>query len=380
MASMGESSSTPKCTTIEKPLVVRVKRKSSQFRLDALWLEINERPSKRPLFDFQKLSISDDSAHKKVEESKTKKVFVHHITTVSSSDVITDILQSFVPSSAEAIPKSEERKQTFKKDNKQEQLLSKARQSQEISAQNARFEQIWRSRRGNKEASDDRALHDMCHFYDVVRVDVGGRSTVMQEQEVMSLEDQKILSSYLPLLREFIPSAAADIECDINNCMSKPDDYVYDYYTVRDDMGMGDEDSLSPFPLWRMKISMMGQMMNQNMKVKIRMLSIIHGMIILMKHLKRKTKKRLKHLLMNQKNMMTLALDLQNLRNVCMVCLKMQFHHMKMDFMTMMTTTLFTMKMMMTLSMMMKMLVKIGGDILSFLQDLHCPHLLSFCS
>ncbi|EEF42289.1 RNA-directed DNA methylation 4 isoform X2 [Ricinus communis] len=249
MASMGESSSTPKCTTIEKPLVVRVKRKSSQFRLDALWLEINERPSKRPLFDFQKLSISDDSAHKKVEESKTKKVFVHHITTVSSSDVITDILQSFVPSSAEAIPKSEERKQTFKKDNKQEQLLSKARQSQEISAQNARFEQIWRSRRGNKEASDDRALHDMCHFYDVVRVDVGGRSTVMQEQEVMSLEDQKILSSYLPLLREFIPSAAADIECDINNCMSKPDDYVYDYYTVRDDMGMGDEDSLSPFPL-----------------------------------------------------------------------------------------------------------------------------------
>lgn len=31
----------------------------------------------------------------------------------------------------------------------------------------------------------------------------------------MSLEDQKLLSSYLPLLREFIPNAAAEVEADL---------------------------------------------------------------------------------------------------------------------------------------------------------------------
>jgi hypothetical protein len=32
----------------------------------------------------------------------------------------------------------------------------------------------------------------------------------------MSLEDQRLLSSYLPLLREVIPNAAAEIENDIS--------------------------------------------------------------------------------------------------------------------------------------------------------------------
>lgn len=31
----------------------------------------------------------------------------------------------------------------------------------------------------------------------------------------MSLEDQRLLSSYLPLLREFIPNAAAEVETDL---------------------------------------------------------------------------------------------------------------------------------------------------------------------
>uniref|UniRef100_A0A251JML1 Transcription factor Iwr1 domain-containing protein n=1 Tax=Manihot esculenta TaxID=3983 RepID=A0A251JML1_MANES len=251
MASVsGSTSSPPKCTS-EKPVVVRVKRKSNQSRLDAFWLEINERPLKRPLLDFEKLSIDCESGHGKVEELKTKKVFVQHVETVNSTEATIDILQSFVPNSTDAvevIPKSKERKQIFRKDNKQEQLLSKARKNQEILAQNARFEQIWRSRRGNKETSHDKELRDMCHFYDIVRVDVEERSNELQD-EVMSLEDQRILSSYLPLLREFIPSAAAQIETDVRDYMSKQDDYVYDYYTIRDDMDIGDEDSLSPFPL-----------------------------------------------------------------------------------------------------------------------------------
>lgn len=37
----------------------------------------------------------------------------------------------------------------------------------------------------------------------------------------MSLEDQMILSNYLPLIRDFIPSAAAEIESDIHAYMSK---------------------------------------------------------------------------------------------------------------------------------------------------------------
>ncbi|KAJ9176836.1 hypothetical protein P3X46_012108 [Hevea brasiliensis] len=255
MASISGSTSSPPKGTSEKPVVVRVKRKSNQSRLDALWLEINERPLKRPLLDFEQLTIGGESDHGRVKELKTKKVFVQHVETVNSKEATIDILQSFVPSSADAvqdIPKNKERKQNiFRKNNKQEQLLSKARQNQEILAQNARFEQIWRSRRGNKETSHDKELHDMCHFYDIVRIDVEERSNEMQEQEVLSLEDQRILRSYLPLLREFIPSAAAQIETDVRDYMSKQaaDDYVYDYYTIRDDMDIGDEDSLSPFPL-----------------------------------------------------------------------------------------------------------------------------------
>lgn len=36
---------------------------------------------------------------------------------------------------------------------------------------NARFEQLWKSRKGNKETITD-PFHELCHLYDVVRVDV----------------------------------------------------------------------------------------------------------------------------------------------------------------------------------------------------------------
>lgn len=92
MADIAESSSTP---LKNKPVIVRVKRKAFHSRLDAFCeflmlallhlsvyfylvgifevfsrliqsfcvagLEINERPLKRPLLDFEKLSISDSS-------------------------------------------------------------------------------------------------------------------------------------------------------------------------------------------------------------------------------------------------------------------------------------------------------------------------------
>ncbi|XP_059431161.1 RNA-directed DNA methylation 4 isoform X1 [Corylus avellana] len=250
MTTVGESScSPPKSADGDKPVVVRVKRKASQSRLDALWLEISERPLKRPLLDFENLSISDSS---RKEEFKTKKVLVQHVETVRSSETAIDVVQSFVePNSVDASEGKtnfEERKRTFKKENqRQGQLLSKARQEQEVLAKNARFEQIWRSRRGNKEETHNKALDEMCRFYDVVRVDVEERSNKVQQQEDISLEDQRLLSSYLPLLREFIPAAASEIESDLHVSMSEQDDYVYDFYTTRDDMVIAHEDV--PIPL-----------------------------------------------------------------------------------------------------------------------------------
>ncbi|KAL8228638.1 hypothetical protein R6Q59_000558, partial [Mikania micrantha] len=106
----------------DKPVIVRVKRKTYQSPLEAFWLEINERPAKRPLVDFEKLSIND-SVSKAFEELKPKKFFVQHVDTVSSSDVAVDILQSFVaskPNSADAPDskaKIEDQRRSNKTDN-----------------------------------------------------------------------------------------------------------------------------------------------------------------------------------------------------------------------------------------------------------------------
>ncbi|ONH99715.1 hypothetical protein PRUPE_6G045300 [Prunus persica] len=254
MAVVGESSSALAKSPEDKPVIVRVKRKALQSPLDAFWLEINERPQKRPLLDFENLSMSDSAA--KAEELKTKKVFVQHVETVSSFHTTVDVVKSFVDLNSDDVcdrkTRNEERKDTFKKENqKQDQILSKARQKQEVVAKNARFEQIWRSRKGNKETSHEK-LHEMCHFYDVVRVDVEERSNELQQEDEISLEDQRMLNSYLPLLREFIPSAASEIESDLSANSSKQaseDGYVYDLYAVKEEMDIDTENSSKSFPL-----------------------------------------------------------------------------------------------------------------------------------
>ncbi|KAK7339585.1 hypothetical protein VNO77_20262 [Canavalia gladiata] len=247
-ANMAESSS---AAPPPKPVVVRVKRKPFQSPLDAFWLEINERPLKRPLLDFGNLSISD-SAQK--VELHNKKVFVQHVETISSSEVTFDIVQSFVDpgssSASDSKSKIEERKNFFKRDNKQDQLLVKAKQEKESLAKDARFEQIWKSRKGNKGTVHEKALQEICHFYDVVRVDNEEKNKAVQ-QEDMSSEDQRLLSSYLPLLREFIPNAAAEVEADLLAHLvghPKEEAYVYDLYTVKDEMDM-DADESHSYPL-----------------------------------------------------------------------------------------------------------------------------------
>ncbi|XP_027175994.1 RNA-directed DNA methylation 4 [Coffea eugenioides] len=248
MAATAASSSTP--AENDKPVIVRVKRKASQSRIDAFWLEINERPLKRPLLDFEKLSISDSST--KVEELKSRKVFVRHVETVTTSEVTVDILQTLVSNPADEVELKgkNEIKRKFKTENKQEKLLSKAKEQQEISSKNARFEQIWRSRKQKNEYANDDALQEMCRLYDVVRVDVEKKSEV--NVDYSELEDSRMMSEYLPLLREALPSVAVEIEADIFGCMAKgelPDKYVYDYYAVQDDMDITEENAASPFPL-----------------------------------------------------------------------------------------------------------------------------------
>ncbi|KAK9065972.1 hypothetical protein SSX86_015374 [Deinandra increscens subsp. villosa] len=237
----------------DKPVIVRVKRKSYQSPLEAFWLEINERPVKRPLLDFEKLSINDSAT--KVEELKRKKLFVQHVDTVSSSDVAVDILQSIVaskPNSVDALnskAKLEDQRRSNKTDNKQKQLLVKAKETQELLAKNARFKQIWKSRkRINTAAASDDALHDMCRLYDVERVDVGETSEVHEQEDE---EERRLMNSFLPLLQEFIPSAAEEIESDIERHSKKQaskDDYVYDLYAVKDTNISMEESTFSPFP------------------------------------------------------------------------------------------------------------------------------------
>ncbi|CAI9770758.1 unnamed protein product [Fraxinus pennsylvanica] len=238
----------------DKPVIVRVKRKASQSLLDAFWLEINERPIKRPLLDFEKLSISGSSSSR-VEELKTKKVLVRHVETVITSEVTVDVLRSFVPNSSDALELKEKnggRRCTLKTENKQEQLLVKARQRQEVLSKNARFEQIWRSRKGKKEAVEDEAVHEMYRLYDVVRVDAEKKENEVQQKEDTELEDHRMMAQYLPLLRDVLPTAAVEIEDDINNYASRrafSDDYVYDFYAVKGDANITEADSASQFPL-----------------------------------------------------------------------------------------------------------------------------------
>ncbi|CAN4101096.1 unnamed protein product [Withania somnifera] len=226
MSAITESSSIV-ATKEDKVVIVRVKRKAFQSRLDAFWLEINERPVKRPLLDFAKLSIDESSSR---EELKSRKVLVRHVETVTSSEVTVDIVKSFVaPADSSEVKQKSEIRRSFRKEKKQDQLLAKAKQTQEDLSKNARFEQIWKSRKEKRKLIHDEELNDI----------------------TTELENHKMMSQYLPLLREVIPSAAEEIESEIHNYMSKQassDGYVYDYYTVRNDTNT-DEDIASPFPL-----------------------------------------------------------------------------------------------------------------------------------
>ncbi|GAB2258727.1 hypothetical protein Droror1_Dr00014887 [Drosera rotundifolia] len=124
----GESSSS--LVPVDKPVIVRVKRKASQSPLDALLLEISERPSKRPLVDFLKLSISSHSYTGKVD--LIRRVLVQHVQTVDSSEAAMDILRSLAQPGGDNGTKVSSTANTLKNASKQHQLLAKAKQEQAI--------------------------------------------------------------------------------------------------------------------------------------------------------------------------------------------------------------------------------------------------------
>ncbi|KAK4767066.1 hypothetical protein SAY86_014817 [Trapa natans] len=237
-----------------KPVIVRVKRKASHSLLDTFWLQINERPVKRILLDFENLSIANSSGKVAAEEPRTRRVLVKHVDTSDNSEATPGLLKLLMPECLEGSKsraKNDERRCAFKRRNVQD-LSSKSRETKEAFAKNARFEQIW-SRRGNSLLKDEKALHEMYHFYDVVRIDEEEKPEQVPEKEIISLEDQKMLGNFLPLLREFIPDAATEIELDLNVQSSKKgtavDDYMYDYYVIQDSVEMDEKDCLGDLPL-----------------------------------------------------------------------------------------------------------------------------------
>lgn len=56
-----------------------------------------------------------------------------------------------------------------------------------------------------------------------------------------------MLASFLPLLRECIPTAAEEIEAGIHS--SHTEAYVYDFYAVNEEMDISEDSSKHQFPL-----------------------------------------------------------------------------------------------------------------------------------
>ncbi|PVH33462.1 hypothetical protein PAHAL_8G006000 [Panicum hallii] len=250
-AAAGEASTSEPAAAREKPIVVRVKRKPSQTRPDAFWLEINERPAKKAMLDFSSLSIfepssSSSSAKASEEQPRVKKLLVQHIETVHHSQAVEHVLHSLLladSNTKEIKSKTKEWNDRIKQDKKPDQLRSAARQRHEDLGRNARFAQIWKSRKGEKDEADE-SLREICHLYDAVQVDPDEEKNPA-EPRITSFEEGAVLCNFLPLIREYLPSAAVEIESDIISWAQSEE--VYDIYTVKevDDTNMEDMSAAS---------------------------------------------------------------------------------------------------------------------------------------
>ncbi|KAG6519173.1 hypothetical protein ZIOFF_022662 [Zingiber officinale] len=111
-------------------------------------------------------------------------------------------------------------------------------------AKSARFEQIWK-KRGSIDA-EECSLHEKCHLYDVVRVDAEDETHQRVPKPKVAPEvGGAIFDKYLPLLKEFLPQAAEEIEHDR---ATTEDNFVYDIYTIGSGVDI-DTDSIDEHPL-----------------------------------------------------------------------------------------------------------------------------------
>ncbi|XP_042470092.1 RNA-directed DNA methylation 4-like isoform X2 [Zingiber officinale] len=206
-----------------KPVIVRVKRKASQAKLDSFWLEINERPHKKAFLGLGNLSLSDCGTGKVLNELASKKMLVHRLETVGRSQSVKDVLHSFL---------------------KHDQLRAKAIKEHEDLARSARFEQIWKKRESID--AEECSLYEKCHLYDVVRVDAEDETHQRVPKPKIAPEvGGAIFDKYLSLLREFLPQAAEEIEHDR---ATTKDNFVYDIYTIGSGVDI-DTDSIDEHPL-----------------------------------------------------------------------------------------------------------------------------------
>ncbi|URE21465.1 hypothetical protein MUK42_12498 [Musa troglodytarum] len=235
----------------EKPVVVRVKRKSFQSRLDAFWLEINGRPLKRQLLDFANLSISDADTGKVLEEFGTKKLLVQHLETVRASEDIKDMLQCYLHDSSyskELKRMPEERGSIFKPDKKQDQLRSVALKKHERLLRNCYrilLEMLDMNKYGRAEGDVQMqqkrvyvkyvvcmTLFELTLSMKLMKGCISPMESCVHECSFISVDDGAILCNYLPLIKEYLPETAVEIESGIRE--SREDNYVYDLYTVGD--------------------------------------------------------------------------------------------------------------------------------------------------
>ncbi|XP_074557001.1 uncharacterized protein LOC141812968 [Curcuma longa] len=184
---------------------------------------------------------------KVLNELASMKMLVQHLETVGHSHSVKDVLHSFLqqPSrnTKEFKGRSKEHRILYMPDKKHDQLRSKAIKEHEDLARSARFEQIWK-KRGSIDA-EECSLHEKCHLYDVVRVDVEDETHQRVPQSKGASEvDGAIFDKYLPFLWEFLPQAAEEIE---RYQASIDDNFVYDIYTIGVSMDT-DTDNTDEYP------------------------------------------------------------------------------------------------------------------------------------
>ncbi|KAL0670831.1 hypothetical protein Bca4012_033535 [Brassica carinata] len=193
-----------------KPVIVRVKRKVGRD-LKTLWqlgLEINERSFKLPLLNLSKLPLSGSVKKGRCSCGTWRQSLLMSFTLYLRGNVFF----SDVNENSCSKGKFEEPKVAFKKegtalDQRLQKATANSRLVKSFTVSARPLHRMlglsnWRSGKGNK----DKELHERCSFYDVIRVDAEEKPECIfsSYSRLTSLEDQKLLASFLPVLRESI--------------------------------------------------------------------------------------------------------------------------------------------------------------------------------